>query len=329
MTNSTNRQTTSRAFRNASPFSNPATLAATRTINARNQQNRVRGGVVTPPHPNDPVTSLSIQEDIRLMDSVQRSIQQQEDESFLQSIMSTAVQHGRQTGRSSLFENSPYNFFRDPQVNVRTRDFIESNTNQTRRTVVLPRPEDTGGWLNIPADNTAQAVMEQRNDRDANTLERTPVRVGGLGIGGMPMTTAFTGPLGFNNRGQVVGGNDLIRTEEPRINQPIMNWGETTNPFNNLNGNFFEVETTRHVREPLTGGTVQRGTLGQNSGSTFSDPPVAPITKKTLVEILRNEYELKIDARKYGDRMEFKISLFNNTTKEEVLSAEDYVEMDN
>lgn len=320
MTNSTNRQAHGRAVRNVNPFSTRGTLEEVRLTHTRNQQNRVRGGVVTPPHPNDPVvprvdtSGLAAQEDRILMDSIQRSIQQQEDETFLRSLMNTAVNNGRQTGRSSLFENSPYNFFRDPQAAVRIRDMAERDTPTTRRTVVLPRPENNFTWNGaIPTNTPTAGQLRGETHR-------------GAGIRATPAGMGFTGPLGFNHVGGVIREDHTIATTvEDQVRelgrQPIMNWGDvlTAPPIIDFDGDTLRVGNVR-------GGTRESFTGSSTPSSSFFEQP---LTKKTLVDILRNEFELKIDARKYGDRLEFKISLFNTTTKEEVLSAEDYVEMDN
>jgi hypothetical protein len=317
MTNSTNRQAHGRAVRNVNPFSTRGTLEEVRLTHTRNQQNRVRGGVVTPPHPNDPIvprvdtSGLAAQEDMRLMDSVRRSVRQLEDESFFQSIMSTSINNGRQTGRSSLFDYPSTRFFGDPRDTIREtsnaiRDRVEA-ASPTRRTVVLPRPENNFTW-NGELPNTGIVVDQVRGETHRGAEIRTT-----------PAGMGFTGPLGFNLVGDIIREDRTVATpREARVgglgHQPTMNWGD--------------VRATPPVTD-FDGDTVGAGI----TGGSDSMPPFSffeqPLTKKTLVDILRNEFELKIDARKYGDRLEFKISLFNTTTKEEVLSAEDYVEMDN
>lgn len=325
MTNSTNRQAHGRAVRNVNPFSTRGTLEEVRLTHTRNQQNRVRGGVVTPPHPNDPVvprvdtSGLAAQEDRILMDSIQRSIQQQEDETFLRSLMNTAVNNGRQTGRSSLFDYPSTRFFGEPRDTIREtpnaiRARVEAASPTTRRTVVLPRPENNFTWNgNL---NTTGMVADVANTFRVETHQEAEIRTTPAGMG-------FTGPLGFNLVGDVIREDRTVATQvEARGlgRQPPMNWGDVLRapPIVDFDGD-------------TVGGNAQGGTRESFTGSSI--PPFSlseqPLTKKTLVDILRNEFELKIDARKYGDRLEFKISLFNTTTKEEVLSAEDYVEMDN
>lgn len=322
MTNSTNRQAHGRAVRNVNPFSTRGTLEEVRLTHTRNQQNRVRGGVVTPPHPNDPAvprvdtSGLESQEDMRLMDSVRRSVQQLEDEHFFQSIMSTAVNNGRQTGRSSLFDYPSTRFFGEPRDTIREtpnaiRARVEAASPTTRRTVVLPRPENNFTWNGAIPTNTPRVDQVRVETHQEAEIRTTPAGMG------------FTGPLGFNLVGDVIREDRTVATQvEARGlgRQPTMNWGDVLRapPIVDFDGD-------------TVGGNVQGGTRESFTGSSI--PPFSlseqPLTKKTLVDILRNEFELKIDARKYGDRLEFKISLFNTTTKEEVLSAEDYVEMDN
>lgn len=140
-------------------------------------------------------------------------------------------------------------------------------------------------------------------------------------------------PPGITSRGMGVGRDTLdtlyAREIQERENQAFMRALDEARDLNNprgpLTGNTgrmnAEDPNIRNVRHT----TFNYDGLRPSENSTWQSHP---IDKNSLPRLLKEEYELKMDVKNYSGRLEFRISLGNTRTKEEVLSAEEFIDLD-
>lgn len=282
-------------------FSNAETLNTRRQALTRDQQNRIRGGVVSPPI-ND---NLAVNIDTSGMDRALDQLVYEDIRSRVQTSSSRAF--------NEYFSNYPgllasevvsAGRFSRPITSGPTRSigemmrgddrYLYEDIRDTRTMVELPLPEenydtvrDTTTHTNIRAESDTLNIP-RRWLYDAATTDPRGI---GINLEEAIRTTAAAGP-------RIRGFDEDLAGHTGNINI-----GAVTG------------------RNPHLGARSMNMRL-----DTF--PVGSSSFKNQLLEILKNDYELKMSSQKYGDRLEFKISLVHTESKEEILSAEDFIEMD-
>lgn len=347
-----NRQAGSVA-RQFSGFSNAASRSAVQARNEANLQNRARGRVTGHQHPNDPAERPLTQEQSgmrRATQLLQEEIDSDLYRGIFNAINGTHYIQPLRPARNSVFSH-PVGTTGGVFDNLNTQHDPQ-RMETPRRVVTLPLPDAEtlrDSPYNITAHReignigdtvpqpwiTAQEIRENMATATANITANLDANLGGVRVG---RNTWEAQPAVFN-------WEELRDANIARVNVTGPNPAQDFWATNNM------VEPRRGILRDTVGGTgrVEHGgapgvetfrgfiaednvhahQLGRQQGHSGQSTVLTQgVNKKLLIEALKDDYELKFDVRKHGDRMEFKVSLFNNKTKEEILSAEDFVEMD-
>lgn len=334
-----NRQAGSVA-RQFSGFSNAASRSAVQARNEADLQNRARGRITGHQHPNDPAERPITQEQSgtrRATQLLQEEIDSRVYHSIINSISSTQPLQPPRPARNYMFSHLA-GTSEDLFTNLNTQ-YDPRRMETPRRVVTLPLP-DRDSPYNITAhrDNgntvptpwiTTQEIRENMATTATNINADLDANLGGGRVG---RNIRDDPPPAFFNWGELrdtVGGR--INVTGPAATQDFWATNDTLEPrrdvLRNIVGGMPGTETFGGFINEDTLNIQQHGRQQGRSGQSTVLTAGAH-HKSNLIEALKDDYELKFNVRKHGDRMEFKVSLFNNKTKEEVLSAEDFVEMD-